>query len=330
METNRRRALGTLGALGALGTLGHLPRAFAADEAWPSKPLKLVMPHAPGGPTDVVARALAPHIGRALGQTIYVESRLGAAGNVGTEYVARSAPDGYTMLYQTSGLAIVPALYKKLNYDPLRSFVPVAMPASINIVLLVKNGLPVNNFAEFMQYLKANPGKLSYGSGGLGNITHLAVEVLLQALGTSAVHVPYKGTAPAMVDLLGGQIDFMLDAINTGYPYVKDGRARAVAVTGASRSPLLPNLPTVAEAGVPGYAMSTWQCMLLPAGTPAPIVSALNAAVNKAAADEALQKQFAALGVQLQQSTPAQLKARLRTDIAAWAKVAQAAGLQPE
>nr|WP_269475604.1 tripartite tricarboxylate transporter substrate-binding protein [Variovorax sp. PBL-E5] len=273
---------------------------------------------------------MAPHIGTALGQTLFVESRVGASGNIGTEYVARAAPDGYTVLYQTSGLAIMPALFRKLPYDPLAGFAPVTMPADINVILRVRNSLPVADLSSFLQYLKDHPGKLSYGSGGRGNITHLAVEVLLRQLGSSAVHVPYKGTAPAMVDLLGGQIDFMLDAINTAYPYVKDGRVRALAVTGGNRSPLLPQLPTVAEAGVPGYAMSTWQCMLVPAGTPASIVQALNAAVNKAVADPDLQKQFAAVGVQLQSSTPAQLEARLRADIPNWIKVAQAAGVQPE
>ncbi|VTU26138.1 Argininosuccinate lyase [Variovorax sp. SRS16] len=332
METTRRGFIGAVGALGAMAGDGMLSMAHASGTGdWPHRqPIKLIMPHAPGGPTDVVARTLAPHIGTALGQTLFVESRVGASGNIGTEYVARAAPDGYTVLYQTSGLAIMPALFRKLPYDPLAGFAPVAMPADINVILLVRNSLPVADLSSFLQYLKDHPGKLSYGSGGRGNITHLAVEVLLRQLGSSAVHVPYKGTAPAMVDLLGGQIDFMLDAINTAYPYVKDGRVRALAVTGGNRSPLLPQLPTVAEAGVPGYAMSTWQCMLVPAGTPASIVQALNAAVNKAVADPDLQKQFAAVGVQLQSSTPAQLEARLRADIPNWIKVAQAAGVQPE
>jgi tripartite-type tricarboxylate transporter receptor subunit TctC len=332
METSRRNCLGAIGALGVMAALGTpaLSRAAAGGD-WPNRQaVKLVMPHAPGGPTDVVARTLAPRIGAALGQTLFVESHIGASGNIGTEYVARAAPDGYTVLYQTSGLAITPALFRELPFDPLASFAPVAMPADINVILLVRKSLPADDLASFLQYLKANPGKLSYGSGGRGNITHLAVEVLLQRLGTSAVHVPYKGTAPAMVDLLGGQIDFMLDAINTAYPYVKDGRVRAVAVTGASRSPLLPQLPAVTEAGIPDYAMSTWQCILAPAGTPADIVQRLNIAVNKAAADPDLQRQFTAVGVQLQQSTPGQLEARLRGDIPRWIQVARAAGVQPE
>jgi tripartite-type tricarboxylate transporter receptor subunit TctC len=325
MEMNRRSAIGAIGAVG----LACLSEAHAQGD-WPARPLKLVMPHAPGGPTDVVGRAFAVHISRTLGQQMYVESKLGAAGNIGTEYVARAAPDGYTALYQTSGITIVPALYKKLNFDPLRSFVPVAMPASINTVIVVNNDVPVKSFAEFVQYLKANPGKLSFGSGGNGNITHLGIEVLLQMLGANAVHIPYKGTAPAMADLLGGNVQFMLDALSSSYPFIKDGKVRAIAVGGAQRSALLPDVPTVAESGFEGYAMSTWQCVLLPAGAPDAIVQRLNAAVNKAAADPELQKQFGSIGVQMHQSTPAQFGAYMREEVARWAQVARSVGIQPE
>lgn len=325
MEMNRRSAIGAIGAVG----LVCLSEAHAHGD-WPARPLKLVMPHAPGGPTDVVGRAFAVHISRTLGQQMYVESKLGAAGNIGTEYVARAAPDGYTALYQTSGITIVPALYKKLNFDSLRSFVPVAMPASINTVIVVNNDVPVKSFAEFVQYLKANPGKLSFGSGGNGNITHLGIEVLLQMLGANAVHIPYKGTAPAMADLLGGNVQFMLDALSSSYPFIKDGKVRAIAVGGAQRSALLPDVPTVAESGLEGYAMSTWQCVLLPAGAPDAIVQKLNAAVNKAAADPELQKQFGSIGVQMHQSTPAQFGAYMREEVARWAQVARSVGIQPE
>lgn len=325
MEISRRRAIGVIGAIGLSGQAD----AYAQSD-WPSKPLKLVMPHAPGGPTDVVGRAFAAHISRTLGQQMYVESKLGAAGNIGTEYVARAAPDGYTVLYQTSGITIVPVLYKKLNFDPLHSFVPVAMPASINTVIVVNNDVPVKSFAEFVQYLKAHPGKLSFGSGGSGNITHLGIEVLLQRLGASAVHIPYKGTALAMADLLGGSVQFMLDALSSSYPFIKDGKVRAIAVGGAQRSPLLPDVPTVAESGLAGYAMSTWQCVLLPAGTSAVIVQRLNAAVNQAATDPELQKQFGAIGVQMHQSSPVQFGAYMREEVERWAKIARSVGIQPE
>lgn len=329
METNRRRMVSALGAGAALAVLGRWPAAHAQG-AWPQRPVKLVMPHAPGGPTDVMARAIAAHASRTLGQPMFVESRLGASGNIGTEYVARSAPDGYTALYQSSVFAIVPSLFKQLAFDPLRSFTPVAIPATINVVLIASRSLPANNLAELAQLLKTQPGKISYGSGGSGNITHLGMEVILQALGSSAVHVPYKGTAPAMNDLLGGHIHLMLDAVSTASAYVKDNRVRALAVTGAQRSPLMPDVPTLAEAGFKVQPMSTWHAIVVPAGTPAAIVETLNGAINKATADAELQRQFGSVGVQLQQSTPAQSETFLRNEVAAWAKVAKASGLQPE
>lgn len=259
-----------------------------------------------------------------------VESRLGASGNIGTEHVARAAPDGYTVLYQSSGFAIAPSLFRQLSFDPLRSFIPVAIPAMINVVLIANRNLPVANIAEFIQLLRSQPGKLSYASGGAGNITHLGVEVMLQSVGSSATHVPYKGTAPAMNDLLGGHVHFMLDAVSTASAYVKDQRVRALAVTGAQRSPLLPDVPTLVEAGLRIQPMSTWHMVLVPSGTPDPIVSILNAAVNKATADPDLQRQSGAQGVQLQQSTPLQSEAFLRAEVAAWASVAKASGVQPE
>ena len=328
MTTNRRYFLQATSALG-LATLGVSPYAHASSE-WPDKPIKLIMPLAPGGPTDVLGRSLAVKMGQTLGQPVIVENKLGASGNIGTEFVARAAPDGYTALYQTSGITIVPQLYKKLNFDPLTSFAPVAMPAKITTVIVVNNDLPVRNFKEFVQYLKAHPDRMSFGSGGKGNITHLGVEVLLQMLQAKAVHVPYKGTAPAMTDLLAGNIQFMLDALSSSYPYIKEGRVRAIAISGPERSPLLPDLPTVAESGLPDYAMATWQCVLLPAGTPQPIVQKLNAAVNAATADPQLNKQFAAIGVQLQQSTPESFEAYMRTEVSKWAAIARSVGIAPE
>lgn len=324
----RRQFVQTLAVLG-LGTVAPLSQANDSTN-WPRKPIKLVMPLAPGGPTDVVGRALAAKMSPVLGEQVIVENKLGAAGNIGTEFVARAASDGYTALYQTSGITIVPQLYKKLNFDPVRSFMPVALPAKITTVIVVNNDLPVRNFQEFVAYLKAHPGKLSYGSGGKGNITHLGVEVLLEMLQGSAVHVPYKGTAPAMTDLLAGNIQFMLDALSSSYPYIESGRVRAIAISGPERSPLLPALPTVAESGLPDYAMSTWQCILLPAGTPDAIAEKLNHAANAAAADEQLQKQFNAIGVQLQQSNRNELATFMQTEVKRWARIAQSVGITPE
>lgn len=330
MQTTRRQVIGALGATGMLCGLGPLRAARAAEGAWPQRPIRLVIPTAPGGPTDVIGRVLAAHVSRTVGQPLFVDNRVGGSTTIGTEHVARSAPDGYTALYQSSGFAILPALIKRLNFDALRSFVTVAIPAKIDVVLVASRSLPVSNIAEFFQYLKANPGKLTYGSGGVGNLTHLGVEVLLQGVGSSAVHVPYKGTAPAMADLLGGHTHFMLDAVNTALPFIRDHRVRALAVTGAARSPLMPDLPTVAQAGISGYDMGTWNGVLVPAGTPESIVQTLNDAFNRAAADDQVQRQLTPQGVQLQQSSPAQSDAFLRAEIVRWAKIAQGAGVQPE
>ncbi|SPA39632.1 conserved exported hypothetical protein [Cupriavidus taiwanensis] len=326
MNTDRRRALGALGALAAW----PLARAAQPPAAWPEKPVRLILPYAAGGPTDAVARALATRMSQQLGQPMVVENRVGASGNIACELVARSAPDGYTVLYHSSGFAISPALYKRLSYDPLRDFAPVAMTATIPAVLMVNPSLPVATMAQFEQYLKARPGKLSYGTGGVGNITHLLVALLLQARGLQASHVPYKGTAPAMTDLIGGQTQFMLDAVSSALPFIRDGRVRALAVTSERRVAALPDVPTLAETVMPGFVAPTWHGMLVPARTPAPVIQRLNAAANLAAQDPTVRAQFAPQGVSLQASTPERFAGYLRTETSRWADAARAAGVEPE
>ena len=329
MHPERRRALATLAAL-ACANLA--PLAARAQSRWPDKPVRLVLPYAAGGPTDVVARALAARLAEVLGQPFLVENRLGAGGNIASEFVAKAPADGYTALYHSSGIAVTPALYKKMGYDPARDFAPVAMPASIPAIFVAGPALPaeITTMPQFVQYLKAHPGQASYGSGGIGNITHLGVELLLQGTGTQAVHVPYKGTAPAMTDLIGGRIHFMLDALSSALPFVRDQRVRALAVTSEARTEQLPQVPTVAETVLKGYSASTWHGVLLPAATPAAVVQRLNAAVNQVVADPALQRQFAAQGVALHASTTAQFDALLRSEITRWTTAARDAGVQPE
>lgn len=283
-----------------------------------------------GGPTDAVARALGAKMSQQLGQPVVVDNRTGASGNIASQYVAKSAPDGYTVLYHSSGFAISPALYKRLPYDPLRDFAPVALTASIPAVLMVNPAVPAANIEQFVQYLKGNPGKLSYGTGGVGNITQLGVALFLQAKGLQAIHVPYKGTAPAMTDLIGGQTQFMLDALSSGLPYIRDQRVRALAVTSQARVRLLPGVPTLAESVMPGFVAPTWHGMLVPAGTPQAIVQRLNAAANAAVGDAEIRNQFAPQGVELQASTPEQFAAYLRAEIARWASAVHAAGVEPE
>lgn len=326
MSLQRRRVLA------AVGALATMPWARAANEivAWPQKPIRLVLPYAAGGPTDVVARALGVKLSQLLGQPLIVENRVGASGNIATEFVARAAPDGYSVLYHSSGLAISPALHKRLPYDTLRDLTPVALPATIPTVIMARPSLPVTSIEEFVAYMKARPGKLSYGSGGQGNVTHLAVALFLQALGLQAVHVPYKGTAPAMNDLMGGQIDFLLDAVNSALPFVRDGRVRALAVAGKARINVLPGVPALGESLIQGFDAPTWHGLLVPAGTPQVIVKALNEAVNKAVTDPALRKQFEPQGVLFQSSTPDQFGTYLRAELKRWASAVQAAGIEAE
>lgn len=327
MQATRRRLVGALSALAGL----PLTRAVAANTAaWPAQPLRLILPYAAGGPTDVLARAVAQHVARQLDQPVVVENKTGASGNIAGETVARARPDGYTLLYHSSGLAISPALYRQLPYDPLRDFAPVGLTASIPLVLMAANALPARDIAEFVAYLKAHPDALSYGTGGVGNITHLSVALFLHATGTRAVGIPFKGTNPAMVAMLGGQVQFMVDAVSSALPYIRDGRVRALAVTGADRSPVLPQVPTLGEAGLRDLAMSTWQGVLAPAATPQSVIRRLNQALAAAVGDPAIAGPFTAQGVELRSSTPAEFQAYLGKEVARWGDAVRMAGIKPD
>ncbi|CAB3852966.1 tripartite tricarboxylate transporter substrate binding protein [Achromobacter denitrificans] len=327
MQRTRRRLVAALGALAAL----PLARTALADTAaWPAQPIRLILPYAAGGPTDVLARAVAQHVARQLGQPVIVENKTGASGNIAGETVARARPDGYTLLYHSSGLAISPALYRQLPYDPVRDFAPVGLTASIPLVLMTANALPPADTREFIAYLKARPDALSYGTGGVGNITHLSVALFLHATGTRAVGIPFKGTNPAMVAMLGGQVQFMVDAISSALPYIRDGRVRALAVTGAERSAALPQVPTLREAGLADLTMSTWQGVLAPAATPQPVIQRLNQALTAAVRDPAIAGPFTAQGVDLRSSSPAEFQAYLGQEVRRWGDAVRMAGIQPE
>lgn len=327
MQRTRRRLVAALGALAAL----PLARTALADTAaWPAQPIRLILPYAAGGPTDVLARAVAQHVARQLGQPVIVENKTGASGNIAGETVARARPDGYTLLYHSSGLAISPALYRQLPYDPVRDFAPVGLTASIPLVLMTANALPPTDTREFIAYLKARPDALSYGTGGVGNITHLSVALFLHSTGTRAVGIPFKGTNPAMVAMLGGQVQFMVDAISSALPYIRDGRVRALAVTGAERSAALPQVPTLREAGLADLTMSTWQGVLAPAATQQPVIQRLNQALTAAVRDPAIAGPFTAQGVDLRSSSPAEFQAYLGQEVRRWGDAVRMAGIQPE
>lgn len=324
IDTQRRALLRT--ALTA-GAAGALPGLAGAQTAYPSKPITLVVPFSPGGPTDVVARLIAERMSVAFKQPIVVDNRPGANANIGTAFVAKAAADGYTMLYNTSSIVMSPALYRSLAYDLNRDFVPVGLTAVVPLVLVVNNDLPVRTVKEFVEYGKSHPGQLSYGSAGLGSPTHLAAFQLAKVAGIQATHIPYKGTAPADIDLASGQLQFMTDTINTIGAFVRDKRVRMLAVMTPKRVSLYPDVPTLAESGFPGLEAEAWQGLLVPAGTPAQVVSVLNTAVNRLLKSKDLLAALAQQGAEPLGGTPQEYGAYLQKELARWASVIKAAGV---
>ncbi|RAP60097.1 LacI family transcriptional regulator [Achromobacter sp. HZ01] len=305
-----------------------LTGAGSAQAAWPERPVTMVVPFPPGGPTDLVARVLAKQLTDQLGQTVVVENKGGANGNIGMQYAAAAKPDGYTVLYNTSSIALSPNLYRSLAFDPIKDFTPVSSTAVIPLVLLVHPSVPVKNTQDFVQYARQHPGKLSYGSAGAGNVTHLGALLLLRSLDIDAVHVPYRGSAPAMTDLVGGQVQLMTNTLNDSLGFVREGKLRALAVTSSARSDQLPDVPTVAETVAPGFSMGAWQGVVVPAGTPAPVVEKLNAEIRRALQSPEMQKQLKAQGAQTLGSTPEEYAAYIKSEIARWGEVVKAANVK--
>ena len=300
-----------------------------AQESYPSKPIRLMVSFAAGGPTDTVARIMAAKMTELLGQTIVVENRTGAGGNIGADVVAKSAADGYTLLMATvSTHAINPGLYKKMPYDPILDFAPVAQVGVTPCVLAVNPALAAQDVKSLVALLKANPGKYSYGSSGMGSILHLCGEEFKSmAGGLEATHVPYRGSAPMMADLVGGQIAFAFDALPTVLPQVQGGRIRAIGGGMATRARAMPDLPTLQEQGISGFECYTWNAILAPAKTPAPIVSRLSDAINKALADPAVLKHLQDAGVDpTPGSSPEKLAEFIKAELAKWSPIIKASG----
>src|SRR5438128_11291992 len=259
--------------------LAALPVSAQAPDSYPSKPLRFILPFPPGGPTDILGRLIGERLASSLGQPVIVENRGGAGGNVGAEAAAKSAPDGYTLVLVAPSLAISPSLYSKLNYDPLRDFAPVGLVATVPNVIVTHPSVPVNTLAEFIRLAKTKPGGMNFGSGGSGTSNHLAGELFNIVAGVKLVHVPYKGVNLAMNDVLSGQIHFVVIGIPAAAPHIKAGKLRALALVAPQRSAALPEVPTVAEAGLRDFEVTTWYGILTPAGTPRPIVTRLNAEI---------------------------------------------------
>ena len=299
-------------------------------QSWPTKPVRMIIAFPPGGPTDLVSRVLAQKLSEQLGQQVIVDNKPGAGGNIAAELAARAVPDGYTIFYNTSAIVIGPALYGKVNYDTLKDFTPVLLTASVPMVLVVNPQLPARSVKEFVDLAKTRSGALNYSSSGTGTITHLASAMMSTQTGIQTQHIPYKGSAPGLVDLASGQTQFMIDTINTVLPYVRDNRLRGLAVTSAKRSPLLPDLPTLAEAGISGFEAAAWQGIVVPTGTPNEIVQKLNAEVNKALTHPDIRSRLAAQGADILGGTPAEYAAYLRSEMPRWAKAVKDSGAKAE
>jgi tripartite-type tricarboxylate transporter receptor subunit TctC len=314
----------------AVGFFLALMTSMLWAQSWPTKPVRMIIAFPPGGPTDLVSRVLAQKLSEQLGQQVIVDNKPGAGGNIAAELAARATPDGYTIFYNTSAIVIGPALYGKVNYDTLKDFAPVLLTASVPMVLVVNPQLPARSVKEFVDLAKTRSGALNYSSSGTGTITHLASAMMSTQTGIQTQHIPYKGSAPGLVDLASGQTQFMIDTINTVLPYVRDSRLRGLAVTSAKRSPLLPDLPTLAEAGISGFEAAAWQGIVVPTGTPNEIVQKLNAEVNKALAHPDIRSRLAAQGADILGGTPAEYAAYLRSEMPRWAKAVKDSGAKAE
>jgi tripartite-type tricarboxylate transporter receptor subunit TctC len=307
------RALTSL-ALAAAATFAHA-------QAFPSKPVRLIVPFPPGGTADIVARLIGDEWARQLGQPLVIENRSGAGGNIGVEAVVRSAPDGYTIGIQTVSLAINPALYTRLNFEIPRDVAPFGMAATSQHVLVVNPGVPAANVAQLIELAKKNPGKLSYASAGSGSTSHMAAELFKAKAHVSILHIPYRGSAPGLIDNISGQVDLSFPVLSTALAYINAGKLRALAVTGENRSPLLPSVPTVQESGLPPYEFSTWTMVFAPASVPVEVIRILNQSLNAALQDKRVKARLLEQGFEASPTTVANARARLEREVPAWKRL---------
>lgn len=322
-STRRRLMLGAIAA----ATLAAAPFTAGAQAAYPAKPINLVVPFSAGGTTDILARIVGEALKKELGQPVIIDNRAGAGGNIGAALAAKAAPDGYTLFMGTVGThAINASLYRKMPFDHVKDFAPLTRVAMVPNLLVAHPSRPYRNVKELIAFAKANPGKVNFGSSGNGSSIHLSGELFNTLAKVDMVHVPYKGSAPAVTDLVGGQIDLMFDNMPSAIQHVRSGRLKAIAVTTAGRSPELPDVPTIAEAGVPGYEATSWFGMFAPGATPAPVVAKLNAALVKLLADPEVKKKFAEQGAEAVADTPEQFAAFIKAETAKWSQVVKASG----
>ena len=306
--------------LSAASTLGHA-------QAWPAKPIKYIVPFAAGGTTDILARTISEKLSVALGQPVIVENKPGAGGGVGAAETAKAAPDGYTIMGGTiSTHAINATLYSKLSYDPVKDFIPITLIARVPNMLVINNDIPAKNVAELVALMKANPGKWSFASSGNGTSQHLSGELFKGMAGVDMQHIPYKGSPPALTDVMGGQVNMTFDNITTAWVLAKGGKLRAIAVTTAQRSPIAPDVPTLAESGLPGYEIGSWQGVFAPAGTPPDIVKRLNAEIVKIINTPDVQKKLLDLGAEPVANSSEEFTAFVKTEVVKWGEVVKKSG----
>jgi tripartite-type tricarboxylate transporter receptor subunit TctC len=317
-----------LKAITAAGLVLCAINASASD--YPSKPITWVVPFPPGGAMDVMARTLGEKLSQSMKQPVVIENRPGAGGSIGSGVVARSAPDGHTLMIVSIGHAVNPSLYPKLSYDATKDFEPVSLVGIVPNILVAHPSLKANNVKELIAQAKAAPGKLTYASAGNGTTVHLAAELFNSMAGVDVMHVPYKGSAPAVTDLMGGQVNLMFDSVSSAKPYIQSGKLKALAVTTSKRSSIFPNVPTMAESGIPGYELSGWYAVFVPAKTPKPIVDRLNAELVKALKQADVRARFTQIGAEPVGSSPQQLANTLKTETVRWSKIVHDRNIKPD
>lgn len=314
----------------ALSVVCALPAGAFAQASWPDKPVRIVVPYAPGGTTDYAARQIAAKLSEATKKTFYVENKPGASGTIGTAFVAKSAPDGYTLLANDTTYSMLPSLFAKLPWDYDKDIVPVTTIAQTPVVLIVGASSPYKSLSDLIGHAQKNPDKLNFGSGGSGSSTHLAAEVFKKEAKAPIMHVPYKGAGEAMLGLISNQVDLLVTASPTAVPQIKGGKVRALAVTGEQRLASLPDVPTFKEAGLPSYGVNNWFGLAAPKGTPKDVIAKLHALVAKALEDKGLRDQFAQQGAQPGGISPEQFSDLMRRDAAMWRAAAADAKIKPE
>lgn len=322
-------ALCNAGMCGAMMLGGLSAAPAAAADAWPGQPIRMVVPFAPGGAVDTLGRLVAKQLTDVLGQTVVVENKPGAGGNIGSNIVAKAAPDGYTLLFGAAGnITINPSLFDNMPYDVEKDLAPAALAGQSMNVLVVPAALPVDSVAELIDYARKHPDKLNYGSSGNGGTTHLAGELFNAMAGTRITHVPYQGSGPAMIDLLAGRVQLMFDNLPSAMPHIQRGDLKALGVTGAMRSPQLPDVPTIAETGLAGFEATTWFGVFAPAGTPQAVLERLNGAVNQVMQSAPVEQKLQSMAAYFQPTTRAQFQTLIHDDTAKWARVIKAAGIK--